>query len=221
LNEPPTLDIPEITLSANDVLDPDIQNIPASFVIEDFPYISQKPELPTGCEVTSLAMVLSYLGFDVDKLTLADSYLPKGTTQDSSIYDAFIGNPRSSQSFGCYAPVLVKCASAYLQEQDRALKIYNYTNSRFEILLEQVAAGHPCIVWSTISLVEPYAAESWVVNGEICQWYAQEHCVVLIGYDLQKNQVTVADPLEGIRTRDLDLFETRYDQMFRQAICIY
>lgn len=39
--------------------------------------IIQYPDLPTGCETTSLTMVLNYLGYPVDKLDLADHYLDK------------------------------------------------------------------------------------------------------------------------------------------------
>ena len=34
--------------------------------------IDQNPELPNGCEITSAAIVLQYLGFPVDKVTLAE-----------------------------------------------------------------------------------------------------------------------------------------------------
>lgn len=44
-------------------------------VLLDVPVINQYPELPIGCEITSAAAVLQYLGFDVDKLYLTDNYL--------------------------------------------------------------------------------------------------------------------------------------------------
>ncbi len=37
----------------------------------DVPYIKQRPELPSGCEVTALAMALAYYGEAADKLSLA------------------------------------------------------------------------------------------------------------------------------------------------------
>ena len=43
-----------------------------------FTAICQYPELPTGCEVTALAMVLGFYGQDVDKCELSDKYLDKG-----------------------------------------------------------------------------------------------------------------------------------------------
>ena len=39
--------------------------------IDNFPCLNQLPELPTGCEVTSLTMVLNYLGYDADKTDIA------------------------------------------------------------------------------------------------------------------------------------------------------
>ena len=36
-------------------------------ILLDVPQILQNPELPNGCEITSLCEVLRYLGFDADK----------------------------------------------------------------------------------------------------------------------------------------------------------
>lgn len=217
----PLSDIPDVTISSNPTVATLHQNYPDSFQISNVPLIMQNPELPTGCEVTSLTMVLQFLGFPIDKLTLADQFLAKSEPTASSMYTTFLGNPRQANGYGCYSPALIRCAAEYLKTQDTTVKIYDYTNSSFESLYEQIAAGHPCIIWGTISNLEPVASETWIVDGEICQWFAQEHCMVLIGYDQNKNEVTVLDPMYGTKNYNLELFKTRYNQMFRQAIFIY
>lgn len=41
-----------------------------AYVIPDFEVIYQLPELPTGCEMTAMSMVLQYWGYPVDKVVL-------------------------------------------------------------------------------------------------------------------------------------------------------
>lgn len=53
--------------------------VASSYRIEDFEWLGQYPELPTGCEITSLTSVLNYYGYDVDKEVMADDYLEKGS----------------------------------------------------------------------------------------------------------------------------------------------
>ena len=45
--------------------------------LTDFEIIEQYPELPTGCEITAMTMVLNYYGYNVDKVTMALDYMPK------------------------------------------------------------------------------------------------------------------------------------------------
>ena len=52
------------------------------------PLLSQNPVLPNGCEVTSLAMVLSSAGYPVEPVELYEQYLPvRGFTYVSSQRD--------------------------------------------------------------------------------------------------------------------------------------
>ena len=48
----------------------------ASQVELDAQPVLQNPELPTGCEVTTLTAALNYLGYPVDKLTMQTSISP-------------------------------------------------------------------------------------------------------------------------------------------------
>lgn len=43
----------------------------------DVPTVMQNPELPNGCEITSLTAVLNSKGYKVEKTEMADIYLPK------------------------------------------------------------------------------------------------------------------------------------------------
>ena len=46
----------------------------------------QNPELPSGCEVTSLTVALNYLGYDIDKITMCDTYLDMGAIGETNPY---------------------------------------------------------------------------------------------------------------------------------------
>ncbi|MDR1449660.1 MAG: C39 family peptidase, partial [Propionibacteriaceae bacterium] len=54
------------------------------------PYLSQLPELPTGCEATAIAMLLQYAGLDWSKLDVADA-LPVSGDPNRGFY----GDPHS------------------------------------------------------------------------------------------------------------------------------
>ena len=72
---------------------PDKSEAPAPKKRISFSAVSQYPELPTGCEVTSLAMVLHYREINIDKCEIADKYLDKGEAGAVSYFDAFEGDP--------------------------------------------------------------------------------------------------------------------------------
>ena len=54
----------------------------AKYELENFTYYSQLPDMPAGCEITSLAMVLNYLGVKCDKEMLVN-YLETGEKGDN------------------------------------------------------------------------------------------------------------------------------------------
>lgn len=64
--------------------------------------ILQNPELPNGCEITSAAIVLNYLGFDIDKVTLAENCLPMHIPYwEADPEVEFMGSPADELSFYC------------------------------------------------------------------------------------------------------------------------
>ncbi|MBR1477639.1 MAG: C39 family peptidase [Lachnospiraceae bacterium] len=183
--------------------------------------VLQYPELPNGCEVTALTEVLNYLGFNIDKVTLARKYLDKAAPGSVTPYEAFWGNPESSDSYGCYAPVIVSCANRYLDEQDSLLIAKDVSGMRFEELLNFINEGHPVIIWITNDLEESRLSDRvWNINGVAFAWKVPNHCVVLHGYNKSKNIVYIADPLRGSTTYKLDLVAKRYKEMYLQAVVI-
>ena len=194
-----------------------VRALPESYIIEDFRWLNQNPELPTGCEITSLTSVLNYYGCNVDKTTMADEYLKKG---NGSFYEMFLGNPRDNTSYGCMAQPIVNAANKYFKTNNLSMAAKNISGTDFGDILEIVAQGDPIIIWNTIDMRQPYESTTFVFNGEEYIWMSPEHCVVITGYDLNKNVVYIMDPMEGNITRNLKTFESRYELMHSQAVYI-
>lgn len=112
--------------------------------------ILQNPELPTGCEITSLTTVLNYYGYNVSKTTMSDDFLEKSNDEVADFWKMFLGNPRSEGGFGCYAQPITDAANKYLKTQDNNYIAINYSGTQFEKLLQEVESGNPVIIWSTM-----------------------------------------------------------------------
>jgi len=187
----------------------------------DIDTIYQNPELPTGCEITSLAIVLNYLGYDISKTQLANDYLEKNYSGKIGFDVAFMGDPTWEDGYGCYAPVIVKAAQKFLNENDMVYSAWNLTGTDFKSLYDYIDRDIPVIVWVSMGLME--------VNKRFCfydkdgrgiYWYDNEHCVVLCGYDKSDNTVIAADPLSGLMKYNADRFEYIYNELEKQAIII-
>lgn len=189
-------------------------------IYSNFKAINQYPELPTGCEITSLTAALNFYGFNVDKCTMSDRYLEKGEAWKTDFHYAFAGDPRSSYSYGCYAPAIVNAANKYLGDQRSDLKARQLGGYTFEELFNFTSSGTPVIVWATMDLAQGYYSQSWTTSsGNRVTWYANEHCLVLLGGN--DDIVYVADPTYGaVKTYNKALFKKRYQELFSQAVVI-
>jgi uncharacterized protein YvpB len=196
--------------------------IPSSYKI-DIDAVLQLPELPTGCEVTSLTMVLNYWGYEVDKCELVDNYLPMETNGGVCGFDtAFIGSPYESSSFGCFAPVIVETAIDYMSDQEKQFEVADISGSSLDELFKAISQDYPIVIWATIGLHEPLWTYYWSLeDGTEVYFPNYEHCLVLTGYDKNEGIVYVNDPLKGEYEYDLELFEQRYEEMNSQAVIIY
>ena len=203
-----------------DVSVPEVYKLKGSTVIEGFEAVMQEPELPTGCEVTSLTDLLNYLGFDIDKLTLCDNFMPISLSGEVVMNEAYVGNPRYD-GFGCNANVMVQTADKFFASVDSPCYAVDLTGLELNALLWQIDNGRPVMAWSTIDLTVSYPEFVWKAgNGQdlIFDWY--QHCIVIYGYDLSKNEIYVADPLKGNTSYSLDQFENIYGIMGKQAVLI-
>jgi uncharacterized protein YvpB len=180
--------------------------------------IYQKPELPSGCESVALTMLLNYYGFNLDKTTIADNYL---IFSDENFVMGFMGNPHNSSGGGAYAPSMVNTANRFLIEQESDLRAINISGTDFDDLFSFIAGGTPVMVWTTIGLSTPNPSGTVYPYGDTdYQWVSREHCVVLTGYNLATNEITIYDSLDGIITYNKDDFEAVYDGMWKMAMIL-
>ncbi len=182
--------------------------------------ICQYPELPTGCEVTSLAMVLNFYHISCDKCDIADNYLTKGEVGTVDFHYAFEGDPRDESSYGCYANVIVETARRVITAYDAPLSVSDLTGTPLDGLRGYLDGGIPLIVWGTQDCREGHFSVTWNVDGKDLTWFTPEHCMVLIGMD--DSIVRVADPIYGnIISYDRAVFESCYNSLFQQAVAIF
>ncbi len=210
-----------LSLSGKVVASEKYKNMPASHSIA-LNHISQFPDLPSGDEITSLAMVLSYLKYDVDKCELCDLYLEKGPVGFTDFNEANVGNPRNAyNSYGCLPPVIIKSATKFIYANGGNFKAYDYSKTNTDELYYEVSQGNPVIVWACEDFdITPSISRIWIVDGKTLYLKSNMACMVLIGYDYEKNTVTLSNPAGSVFEIDMDLFEERFTQMGAYSVII-
>jgi len=193
----------------------------------DVPLIRQMPELPRGCEVTSLAMILQHNGIRVGKNELAKKVkrdptpyrVKNGQVEFGNPNRGFVGDMYSFKKpgLGVYHKPIHQLAQRYVKE--RAIDL---TGKSFNVVLEQVAQGRP--VWviqnSRFNHLSKRHWTKWQTQDGPVDITYHEHSVVISGFDEQ--HIYIHDPLTGQKHRKLDkkAFIRGWDQMGRQAIVI-
>ncbi|WML28517.1 C39 family peptidase [Neobacillus sp. OS1-33] len=190
--------------------------------------IRQLPELPRGCEVTSLAMLLNYSGTKANKMTLAKQVKKdpaKLTRKNGKIYFGhpnygFVGNMYTFNKPGW--GVFNKPIEA-LAEKYKPNRIKNLTGKPFETILSYVSAGHPVWIINTswFSRVPNEYWQTWYTSHGTIRITYKEHSVVITGYD--SNYVYFNDPLDGTKNkkRPIKSFVAGWKQFGSQAISYY
>ncbi|TDL66120.1 hypothetical protein E2R56_23380 [Rhodococcus qingshengii] len=189
-------------------------------ILLSVPALMQFPELPRGCEVTSLAMLLNFAGVPVEKLTLADE-IPNVPYLTDGIYgnphQGFVGNmyTYSEPGLGVYHEVIEDLANQYLPNQ-----IDNITGNPFSSVQQKLNEGKPVwvIVGSTYTFLPEKQWETWNTNEGEIKITRKVHSVLVTGYD--ENHVYFNDPFfpDQNRSADFQDFVTSWAQFGSQAI---
>ncbi len=197
----------------------------------DVPYYSQKDLLPTGCELVSAKMLMEFYGTAVDINTIVEnttSVYPKGINGRSYAPTpdrAFIGSPWDETSFGCFPPVIVEMMNKLLLDGTTAV---DTTGMELQELCDiYLAQNQPVLIWATISMLETYPGIPWYLldeegntTDEIYYWPANEHCLVLVGYDSQNYYLNDPYGGRGLVTYSRELVETRFADMGKCSVVI-
>ncbi|MBT2690998.1 C39 family peptidase [Bacillus sp. ISL-47] len=194
-------------------------------VLLNAPVVKQFPELPRGCEVTSLAMLLQYKGIDTNKMTLAEE-IKKNTIplkkEGGNIFwghpnDGFIGDMYSydNPGLGVYHKPIKELAEKYLPGQ-----VIDLTGKEFSELMIFLSLDIP--VWiitnTTYRELPESAFEKWnTPDGDIDITY-KEHSVLITGYD--EKSIYFNDPITGIKNKVMNKedFLRAWRQMGSQAV---
>lgn len=198
---------------------------PESAFINNVPHNLQLPELPRGCEVTSLSMLINYMGVDVDKITLAE-IIEKNTEpyvkRDGKIFsgnpnDGFVGSMTSFDKFGLgvYHKPIYNLLRKYFP--DSAIDI---TGSEFEELYSFILKDSPVwvIINSQYKELPKSSFEKWHTPSGVIDVTYREHSVLITGYDEKK--IYFLDPLGCKSSAPKDDFIKAWEQMGRQAVSV-
>ncbi|SDM12237.1 C39 family peptidase [Sediminibacillus halophilus] len=190
------------------------------------PRIMQYPELPRGCEVTSLAMLLQYNGVEVSKLKLAEQ-VEKDTTpfqqNENGIYfgnpsNGFVGDMYSldKPGFGVYHQPIARLAERYLGD-----RVHDFSGGHFYEIFKYLHNQQP--VWiitnTTFKKLPEKEFQTWNTEQGTINVTMKEHSVLVTGYD--ESYIYFNDPLaKQQRKAPINAFREAWVQMGKQAITV-
>lgn len=197
--------------------------------LTDFEIMEQYPELPTGCEITALTMVMNYYGYQVNKVTMALDYMPKvqaefyrsedGRLMGPDLENFFVGDPTEETGYICGTGAIVTAANAYLTDVGSDMTAVAMKNAQPEELYDLIDQGTPVVIWCTINMEDRAETDGWYrEDGTYMEWSTNDHGAVLIGYD--EDTVTVADPIYSRITVSRDQFEKIFAERGGQCVIL-
>ncbi|UFT98166.1 C39 family peptidase [Radiobacillus kanasensis] len=190
------------------------------------PNIKQYPELPRGCEVTSLAMLLQYFDYQVDKMELAKKVKKSSASYQVKGSEIHFGNPAkgfvgdmysfSKPGHGVYHGPIAKLAKEYAGNQ-----VEDFSGGSFYEIIKHLNAKRP--VWvitnTTFKKLPDSAFQTWNTPDGKIKVTMKEHSVLVTGYD--DKSIYFNDPISGTTKKaPIKSFEEAWVQMGKQAITV-
>lgn len=187
----------------------------------DVPLENQIPDLPNGCEVTSLSMLLNYYDIKVTKNELADTIQHVASFTDGGKYrgnpnQGFVGHMSIANAGWCvYNGPLYNVARKYTTH------IENITGSDFLRLLKLISTGHPVLIITTTTFNKVNNMQTWETNTGKVRVTPSSHACVITGYNKKKKIVYVNNPY-GYKNQPVDWnnLQASYNQQGKQALYI-
>lgn len=185
------------------------------------PLENQMPDLPNGCEVTSLSMLMNYYGIKVSKNELAETIQHVDSFTDGGKYrgnphQGFVGHMTIANAGWCvYNEPLYNVARKYTSH------IENITGSDFLSLLKLVSNGHPVMIITTTTFNKVNNMQTWDTNTGKVNVTPSSHACVITGYSKPKKIVYVNNPY-GYKNQPVNWknLQASYNQQGRQALYI-
>lgn len=185
------------------------------------PLENQMPDLPNGCEVTSLSMLMNYYGIKVSKNELAETIQHVDSFTDGGKYrgnphQGFVGHMTIANAGWCvYNEPLYNVARKYTSH------IENITGSDFLSLLKLVSTGHPVMIITTTTFNKVNNMQTWDTNTGKVNVTPSSHACVITGYSKPKKIVYVNNPY-GYKNQPVNWknLQASYNQQGRQALYI-
>ncbi len=200
--------------------------LPTQHIIKNVPVQYQLPQLPRGCEVTSLAMLLNYLGNSVSKTNLAEEIAKDKTPYTIKNGMIYAGDPNQGfvgdmYNFGRFGYGVYHKPIHQLLTKYKPYSSIDMTGCEFEDLLHNVYANLP--VWVIINTEYAPLPETefstWnLPDGTQIQTTTKEHSVLITGYD--PDYVYFNDPLGKADKALKSNFIAAWEQMGRQAVSV-
>ena len=116
------------------------------------PLIAQRPQLPTGCEITATAMMLQFAGAKVTKLSLTRE-MPRSSDPNKG----FVGSPYSKSGWYIYPKAVLPIVKRHLGSAQ------NLTGARLSTIKKYVRHDHPVVVY--VAGVDGFSNHALTVTG--------------------------------------------------------